>query len=105
MKKLFGLLFITCLFALNLSAQSAQDYNKTGLEQMKKYEFANAYESFSKAIELKADYGEAYYNRALAWFSLPANAVPDGDGCADIQKAVSFGFKVSKAKLKELGCE
>lgn len=105
MKKLIGLLFITCLFALNLSAQTAQDYNKTGLDQMKKFEFAKAYESFSKAIELKADYGEAFYNRALAWFNLPANAVPDGDGCADIQKAVSLGFKVSKAKLKELGCE
>lgn len=105
MKKLIGLLFVTCLFAMNLNAQTAQDYNKTGLEQMKKYEFAKAYESFSKAIELKADFGEAYYNRALAWFNLPANSVPDGDGCADIQKAISLGYKVTKGKLKELGCE
>lgn len=105
MKKLLGLLIITCFFALNVNAQSAQDYNKAGLEQMKKYEFAKAYDSFSKAVELKADYGEAYYNRALAWFNLPANAAPEGDGCSDIQKAITLGYKVSKAKLRELGCE
>lgn len=104
MKKTSGMLILLAAFSLAASAQSAQEWNKKGLEQMKKYEFKAAYESFSKAIEMKVDFGEAYANRGEAWFNLPAGTYPNTDGCADFRKARELGFKVSKDKLAGFGC-
>lgn len=105
MKKIFLIAGLLVVFAAASYAQSASDLNKQGLELVKKYDFKQAYDCFTKAIELKPDFGEAYYNRALAWFELPANAFPNADGCADLKKAKELGFKVSNDKMKMLGCQ
>ncbi len=102
------LLFITGLILLISAAafsQTAAEWNKQGVDHTKKFEYKQAYECFSKAIELKPDFAEAYYNRATAWFELPANAFPTGDGCADLNKAKSLGFKVKDETLKNYGCQ
>jgi len=95
--------FILVLSAITF-AQTAAEWNKQGVDHSKKFEYKQAYECFTKAIELKADFAEAYYNRATVWFELPANTYPNTDGCADLKKAKELGFKVKDEKMKEFGC-
>lgn len=104
MKKFVLIAGLVMSFAFASYAQSASDLNKQGVAYAKNFQFKLAYESFTKAIEQKADFGEAYYNRALAWFELPANAFPGADGCADLKKAKELGFRVSDEKMKMFGC-
>jgi tetratricopeptide (TPR) repeat protein len=104
MKKIFLLAgFILVLSAITF-AQTAAEWNKQGVDHSKKYEYKLAYDCFTKAIELKADFAEAYYNRATVWFELPANTYPNTDGCLDLKKAKELGFKVKDEKMKEFGC-
>ena len=104
MKKILLLAgFILVLSAITF-AQTAAEWNKQGVDHSKKFEYKQAYECFTKAIELKADFAEAYYNRATVWFELPANTYPNTDGCADLKKAKDLGFKVKDEKMKEFGC-
>jgi len=105
MKKIFLVTIVFLAFVAGTYAQSAAEWNKQGVEHSKKFEYKKAFECFSKAIELKADFAEAYYNRATVWFELPANTFPEADGCKDLQKAKSLGFKVPDKKMKDFGCE
>jgi tetratricopeptide (TPR) repeat protein len=104
MKKIALTLFISA-FAFAVFADKPEDLNKEGLAHFKKFEYKQAYESFSQAIALKADYAEAYYNRGMTWFLLPAGAVKGADGCDDLKKAQELGFKLKKDDLKKNGCE
>jgi len=104
MKKIFFLTVLSALLSAAAFAQTAAEWNKQGVEHSKKFEYKQAYECFTKAIELKADFAEAYYNRATTWFELPANTFPKGDGCADLQKAKALGFKVKDEVMKNFGC-
>jgi tetratricopeptide (TPR) repeat protein len=104
MKKIICLLSILFFVSLISFGQTAKEWNKQGIDHFKKLEYKQAFECFTKAIEQDANFGEAYYNRANAWFQLPSNTYPNYDGCADLKKAKSLGFKGSDAKLKEFGC-
>ena len=104
MKKIFLLAGLFIVLSLAAFAQTATEWNKQGVDHAKKYEYKLAYDCFTKAIELKADFAEAYYNRATVWFQLPANTYPKTDGCADLKKAKELGFKVKDEKMKEFGC-
>jgi len=104
MKKIFLLFGISFALSVAVFAQSAEEWNKKGVDHAKKFEYSKAYESFTKAIALKADFAEAFYNRATVWFELPSTAFPDTDGCNDLKKAKSLGFKVKDAELKNFGC-
>jgi len=104
MKKLLLLSGLILVLSMATFAQTAAEWNKQGVEHSKKFDFKQAYECFTKAIELKPDFAEAYYNRATAWFELPANTYPNIDGCDDLKKAKSLGFKVKDEKMKEFGC-
>jgi len=104
MKKIFLLAGFILLMSAITFAQTAAEWNKQGVDHSKKYEYKLAYDCFTKAIELKADFAEAYYNRATVWFELPANAYPNTDGCADLKKARSLGFKVKDEEMKKFGC-
>lgn len=104
MKKLILLFGLILTLTGTVFSQSAAEWNKQGVDHSKKFEYVKAYECFSKAIELKTDFAEAYYNRATVWFELPANTYPDTDGCADLKKAKSLGFKVKDEVLKKFGC-
>ncbi len=104
MKKIIFFTGLILLLSIGALAQSAAEWNKQGVAHANKYEYKQAYECFTKAIELKADFAEAYYNRATVWFELPANAFPNRDGCDDLKKAKSLGFKVKDDVLKKFGC-
>ncbi len=104
MKKIILFASLILLMSASLIAQNAAEWNKQGVAHSKKFEYKQAYECFTKAIELKADFAEAYYNRAMAWFELPANTYPDKNGCDDLKKARSLGFKIPEEKMKKFGC-
>jgi tetratricopeptide (TPR) repeat protein len=104
MKRLILLTGLVIVLSIASFGQSATEWNKQGVEHAKKYEYKQAYECFTKAIELKADFAEAYYNRATVWFELPANTYANTDGCVDLKKAKSLGFKVKDETMKEFGC-
>jgi hypothetical protein len=104
MKKIIFLAGLLIILSAATFAQTAAEWNKQGVDHAKKYEYKQAYECFTKAIELKADFAEAYYNRATTWFELPANSYPNADGCDDLKKAKSLGFKVKDEAMKNFGC-
>jgi hypothetical protein len=104
MKKIILILGLFIAFSATIFAQSAVEWNKQGVDHAKKFEYAKAYDCFTKAIELKTDFAEAYYNRATVWFELPANTYPNADGCADLKKAKDLGYKAAEKKIKEFGC-
>jgi tetratricopeptide (TPR) repeat protein len=105
MKKVISMIGLFFFLALAVSGQTtAKEWNKQGIEQFKKLEYKQAFESFTKAIALDPTFGEAYYNRANAWYQLPSDAFPDHDGCTDLKKAKELGFKGADKKIKELGC-
>jgi tetratricopeptide (TPR) repeat protein len=104
MKKLILLFGLFLAFSVSAFSQSATEWNKQGVEHSKKFEYVKAYECFTKAIELKPEFAEAYYNRATVWFELPPNTYEDTDGCNDLKQAKKLGFKVTDAKMKEFGC-
>ena len=104
MKKIILFTGVLQVFILASFAQTAAGWNKQGVEHSKKYEYKQAYDCFTRAIELKADFAEAYYNRATVWFELPANTYANTDGCADLKKAKSLGFKVKDDMMKKFGC-
>lgn len=104
MKKILLLIGLSLVLSLTTFAQTAAEWNKQGVDHSKKFEYKQAYECFTKAIELKPDFAEAYYNRATVWFELPANTFENTDGCVDLQKAKSLGFKVKDDVLKNFGC-
>lgn len=108
MKKFFGIILLSLAFMMAGQAQTtqtAQDWNKQGLDHFKKFEYKVAYECFTKAIEMKVDYAEAYYNRGMTWFQLPSGSYSDKDGCTDLKKAKELGFKLKKDDLSKNGCE
>lgn len=108
MKKVFGIIVLAMAFVIAGHAQgtqTAQDWNKQGLDHFKKFEYKEAYECFTKAVEMKADYAEAYYNRGMTWFQLPAGSYSCNDGCTDLKKAKELGFKLKKDDLSKNGCE
>ena len=104
MKKILLLIGIIAVLSFASFAQTAAEWNKQGVDHSKKFEYKKAYECFTKAIDLKVDFAEAYYNRATAWFELPANTYENTDGCNDFQKAKTLGFKVKDDVLKKFGC-
>jgi tetratricopeptide (TPR) repeat protein len=104
MKKLILFFALTLVFSVAAFSQTAAEWNKQGVDYSKKFEYVKAYDCFTKAIELKADFAEAYYNRATVWFELPANTYPKTDGCDDLKKAKSLGFKVKEDVMKKFGC-
>ena len=104
MKKFLLLTGLILTLSFVTFAQTAAEWNKQGVDHSKKFEYKQAYECFTKAIALKADFAEAYYNRATVWFELPANTYPNTDGCADLKKAKSLGFKVKDEMMKTSGC-
>ncbi len=104
MKKILTAILFFFIFIAFVSGQTAKEWNKQGIDHFKKMEYKQAFESFTKAIELDPKLGEAYYNRANSWYQLPSDAYPNHDGCLDLKKAKELGFKGADAKMKEFAC-
>jgi len=71
MKKRFAVLFLTMTVSLLSFAQqdSADFYNKSGLEYFNNGDYARAVEDFSQALRLEPDNADFYNNRGNAYFS------------------------------------
>ena len=48
----------------------AEEYISRGVEAVQRGQYLDAIENFTKAIELKPDCAEAYYDRGLAYHNL-----------------------------------
>ena len=53
-----------------LNKECAEIYYNRGVAHAKKSEVELAIENYTKAIELKPDYADAYYRRSKAWLHL-----------------------------------
>jgi tetratricopeptide (TPR) repeat protein len=104
MKKIIGIIGIILFVSAISFAQTAEDWNKQGIDHFKKMEYKQAYECLTKAITLKSNLAEAYYFRAKAWLQMPSGEFPEGDGCADLKKAKDLGYKIRKDELGKFGC-
>ena len=61
-------------------------------------DFTSALSAYSKAIELKPDFGEAYYNRGYAYFQLGNRE----KGAENLSKAGELGVIPSYNLLKRM---
>ena len=52
------------------SNKSPASYNTTGLSKASRGRYIEAIEDYDKAIQLKPDYAEAYYNRGMSNIAL-----------------------------------
>ena len=71
---------------------SAENYNNLGVQEYEKGNYEKAIEYFTKAIELKPDYAEAYFNRGLAHFKTGSyyNKEPYEKAIQDFTKAIEL---------------
>ena len=91
MKRLMIILTLLPWFAglMVVSAQSSKQYMKAGEEFLRKMNFDDAIEQFTKAIELDPDFDKAYIQRALAYIQLK-----DFEKAAiDFDRAIVFNEK------------
>ncbi len=72
-------------------------YNK-GVLLTQMQDFTSALAAFTKAIELKPDFGEAYYNRGYVYFKLGNRMA----GVNDLSKSGELGIVPSYNLLKRM---
>ncbi len=75
----------------------AEKYFSSGIEKSKKGEIDLAIEDYTKAIELKSDYADAYYCRSKAWLHLGE----EEKAKSDMTTASDIGINITTA-LDEL---
>ena len=76
-----------------LNQERAKTYYNRGLVHAKKGELKLAIENYTKAIELKPDYADAYYRRSKAWLHLGETEKAK----ADMKIASRLGINVATA--------
>ena len=76
--------------------ECAETYYNRGLAHSEKGELELAIAAYTKAIELKPDYAEAYYCRSKAWLHLGE----EGKAKSDMKIASTIGINIDTA-LKE----
>jgi len=77
------------------TAVNAENFNNLGVQEYEKGNYEKAIEYFTKAIELKPDYAEAYYNRGLAYLKIGSKYTAEGrknlnSAIADFSKAIEL---------------
>lgn len=71
-----------------------EDFYKSGLEKLKNGNPFEAVGDFTAAISLNPEYGEAYYQRALAKIKMgEMMGFTDKELCADLSTALHFGIE------------
>jgi tetratricopeptide (TPR) repeat protein len=71
-------------------------YLYNGMLYFNENEYAKAKLMYDKAIELYPDFGEAYYERSLAWYALGINTMV----CSDLDTAAKLGFAQAEEAKK-----
>lgn len=83
---------------LSLSPRMLYAYYNNGCLLLAMNDLTGAISAFSKALELRSDLGEAYYNRGLTYLRL-GNREP---GIADLSRAGEYGITPSYSVLKRM---
>jgi tetratricopeptide (TPR) repeat protein len=73
-------------------------YAARGVAKRNLNDFEGAVLDYTKALELKPNYGRAYYNRALAYFHLGN----EKNGCNDLNTALRLGYHSAGGMIKKL---
>ena len=79
------------------NTECAEAYYNRGLDHSKNGELDKAIQNYTKAIELKPNYADAYYRRSKAWLHLGEWEKAK----ADMQTASSIGIN-SRAALDQI---
>ncbi len=78
------------------TTKSPDAYNKQGLEKASRQGHHGAIKDFSKAIQLKPDYAETYYNRGVSKIAL---GEPE-DAIEDFEEAIKINPEYVEAYVK-----
>lgn len=81
-----------------LNEECAETYYNLGLAHNKKGELELAIKNYTKAIELKPDYADAFYNRSKTWLRLGETEKAKSDMAA----ASSIGINSTTASKEIL---
>lgn len=104
MKKYIVLVFLACfcISATLLETNDSKKYFDEGMTQMVAKDYMMAIASFTNAISEKANYKEAYYERALAKEKLASSiGYQSTEPCQDFAQALNLGETRSMAMLKK----
>jgi len=110
---LFLLILLPALFSCTSKTEQAKQFFNEGIAKTYKGDFESALKDFDKAIEIKADFFEAYYQRGNVKFNLRQykEAIMDFDKAIEINPEyadayVNRGNTVSIIEQNPLaGCE
>ena len=84
--------------SIEIKPKNHLSYLYNGLLYFGENEFGKAKDMYNKVIDLYPDYGQAYYERARAWYGIGIlNMV-----CKDLDKAESLGFAQATEGKKQL---
>lgn len=101
LNKFIHLTIAFILFCFSCSPEkSPQHYFSLAVNELKTEKYDNAYEFFSKAIELDSTYGQAYFMRAQVLGLLQASK---DSICEDLKIAEELGYKEAK-EVREQYC-
>lgn len=104
MKKIWGivsLLILLVVFASSYYLPTAESYYASGVNKIKEKNYMEAIGEFTKAISLKSDFGDAYYQRARAKELLAQQyGFENNELCFDLTQAQQHGNKLALTKLK-----
>ncbi len=87
--------FILLTVIITSCRQTAQEYFDNGIEKQNKQEFKEALSDYSKAIELKKTFIEAYYNRALVYLNMDKHK----EAMSDLDKVIEMNDKFPNALI------
>ncbi len=82
----------TLVDPLTFNPISAEDYYNLGLAYYHQNDYKRAIADYDKAIQLKPDYVEAYYNRGLAYVGDPGRAIADYDKAIQLRPDYSDAY-------------
>lgn len=84
--------------SISIRPKNKFSYLYNGLLYFNEKEFGKAKDMYDRLIELYPDFGQAYYERARAWYGIGIlNMV-----CKDLDKAESLGFAQATESKKQL---
>lgn len=90
------------LIASGNSQSDAKLYYENGLNSLKKKDYIRAIGEFTNAIGMKSDYGDAYYQRALAKIGFAEQlGFADNQSCFDLVNAMKHGISESVPVLEK----
>ena len=93
MRKLMTFILLTVI--ITSCGQTAEEYFDNGIKNQKNHEFKEALSDYSKAIELKKTFIEAYYNRAFVYFCMDKHK----EAKSDIDKVIEMNEKFPNALI------